>query len=199
VTKKLLKECKEYWSVNFNDRRIHETRTQFRKALIGSGFSLGQVAEIQSVGDLTSDSDQQNESDKLVWLFYCCTDELFRIDDSSVTKQPLPPDDLAKVLEVYVRARDAESYLDALEVRLGESKTSWDIYLRSLTPDLPTYLSDWLAVVLRGRLAFPRYWAELRNQLSPQSANRLAHWYLTEAKKRSHPDLKVVLPPWMSN
>src|SRR5262249_48972420 len=87
VTKKLLKECKEYWSVNFNDRRIHETRTQFRKALIGSGFSLGQVAEIQSVGDLTSDSDQQNESDKLVWLFDCCTDDLFRIDDSSVTKQ----------------------------------------------------------------------------------------------------------------
>ena len=77
------------------------------------------------------------------------------------------------------------------------STSNWDQYLRQVTPDLPTYLSDWASNNLQTPDRFRRFWAELFWVTSNREREVLRVWYEGEAKSVADPAFVLEAPEWM--
>ena len=90
----------------------------------------------------------------------------------------LQPDGLAaRALEKlqYVMGRQNQS-AENLESLSLESQTEWDVFIQSLTPDLPTNLTDFLRAI-ETQDYFEQLWASIHSELPISESHALLEWY----------------------
>ena len=78
-----------------------------------------------------------------------------------------------------------------------KSTDPWDTYIRSLTPDLPTMLFDYLSELV-GAIddRFLSLWARIVKTMPAEDISRIRGSYLEAARKAIDPGF--VLPSWMN-
>jgi hypothetical protein len=96
------------------------------------------------------------------------------------------------VANLWVQVRNPLVNFDTICVN---SNSNWDVYTRSLTPDLPTFLSDYLADLLRRTTDTRKFWSSLADAVSRQDRQSLAGWYSTSAAKLAGEPVR--LPAWL--
>jgi hypothetical protein len=85
----------------------------------------------------------------------------------------------AVLIEAWVKTS-----FDSLDLKQHNlnSVSKWDRYIRSLTPDLPSFLSDFVAAELLGARRFELFWGILRTNLESEQKRQLLGWYETAAR-----------------
>jgi hypothetical protein len=86
-----------------------------------------------------------------------------------------------KVVQAWT---NLEVGLEQIDFRFlaATSDSTWDTYLRSLTPDLPTYICDYLMVDVIGESKFEIVWQVIHHGLNPMQRNELLNWYQAAAR-----------------
>jgi hypothetical protein len=193
VVKSFMDGTDTYWNANFSDERVTRTASSFAESLGQTDISSAGRLQISSL--LTSASRGSEEATTL-WLFGALTDQLV-----SGTSSTAPPSVAGSTLPVVRSLWAARSSSDNAPERLEQaalaSETEWDRYLRSLTPDLPTFLPDWAGTALQQPDDFRRFWAQLFWVASREDRQSLRAWFETEAKKVADPGFVVKTPAWM--
>ena len=183
-----------YWGINFSPERIRASVESFTNQLLKGGLARATVGQLS---DLTSGSSRQ-ESDAAatsIWLYTALTDQLTSADSPEVPPD-LSPDALRSIVALWQASTHEDAGIE-LERSALDSASEWDCYLRELTPDLPTYLSDWVTNKLERPERFRRFWAQLFWVLAASDRQALIRWYPSEAKKLADPGFGPVLPQWM--
>lgn len=147
----------DYYLIDFSSDRIERTRENLR--LLAGTCKLSEAARTR-VEDLVADKSGRDQLEKTAWLFRSFHDELLRDEE---LEQRIKP--------VLARSRSKFSFADDLnfeEVCL-HSSTTWDNYIKSLTPELPASLAH---LVSTGLLAIAEL-ADVLKQLTTVQRERL--------------------------
>ena len=161
----------QYWNASFSSDRVNSTRKFLADGLGKYASDTSSAPLLLSVDLHTEDPSQGfNES----WAIDFLNRNLF---DDSEDKFATPPldiaitDKLSCIIAEFGAARVSYSKL------ARESATNWDRYLRSLTPDLPTYLADFLSTELMPQLEIFTLWRHIRERLTTAEFLKLLAWY----------------------
>jgi hypothetical protein len=178
VVSQILSGATEYWLTSFSDERREETRAMFESLAKKSGAEEA-VAETAKEWFEMFDEDLKAGS-----LFEILTGDL--LSDNVIEDGPLPCSDIRAVV---ARAREEQDFTEIDFNKLcTSSKSSWDRYMRELTPELPTSLSDTLLIFLRTR-SFKALWTSIEGKLTPEQREELTSWYRAAAKLRAKRDI----------
>ncbi|HEX7286558.1 MAG TPA: hypothetical protein VF532_10265 [Candidatus Angelobacter sp.] len=119
--------AEEYWLISFSEERVRATR----EAVLALAGRCGlDAASAERLNDLCRERPQREEREKTAWLFRMVLAEL--AGDNSLTPE---------VRLVLENADGTFQFDDKFHAQSG-----WDRRIRDLTPDLPTFLSDWISV-----------------------------------------------------
>jgi len=190
VVKKMMSGADVYWNVSFSPDRLARTKSDLIDGCIASGADKSLIECIKTVAsdELTSSYDSTSSS-----MLALMTDQLARAPGA---------DDLLEIDVELKRAiqnlwtNDGRSDIDFEQICLS-STDSWDAYTRSLTPDLPMMLADYLSGlldVIDDR--FLSLWSRIVKTMPIQDVSRIRSSYLKAAHKTIDPDF--ALPMWMT-
>lgn len=155
-------EPKTYWHTNFSTERLKETERLFNLALQSC------KVEISSFGPKEDSLTEFGRSLSLLTMPI--------IND----KQETLPFELSRPDTVQVLIEHGHLLCFGLRhfcENCIETDTEWDKYLRSLTPDLPTYCSDFAFDKLRID-EFMIFWQMVCKSLNSEQVDELISWYL---------------------
>lgn len=165
----LLTGVSDYWSITFDSERVDRTRSALYEATQKYQADDGVLKRIQEVvlGNEVSPA-ERDES----WLLSSLTEMLMsgQVDGSSATLSSNVVDRLK------ARWASLEQVSPALRRRCLDSTSEWDIYVRSLTPGLPTFLADFAQEIV-GTDRFRTFWAIAKADLMPAEREQLIAWY----------------------
>jgi hypothetical protein len=182
-----------YWNIDLSQQRVARTVHSFSKALRDSGLSSTAVTQML---DLFAEKQTDVEAvATTLWLFSALSDQL--ISSNSTGSRPEVSANTLRVVRSMWQASARDAASEEFERTALASQSEWDRYLRSLTPDLPTYLSDWAAQNLKNADRFQRFWAQLFWITSATDRRILQNWYQAEAGKLADPSFSPMLPQWM--
>jgi hypothetical protein len=187
----MMKDRATYWNVDFNDERTARTERIFLESLhaIG-GTTMAQIRDL-----LANDEAASKELATTLWLFGALCDQ-FAATGSTIDVPGLDHPARKTIRTLWMSSAEAAN-ANELEQAALTSTTQWDSYLRNLTPDLQTSLSDWAAVHLRQPDRFRRFWAHLFWLISARDRQRLLEWLTVEAKSLADPAFELAIPDWM--
>lgn len=173
-------EGESYFCTSFAESRTRETMTLLDSLLKKSNVDLPIIHE--------SNKSCTEEHSTEEWLLASITTELLsRLDDAN------PPDLDRETLNVIASAWDVTSFElenDPLEEACRDSSTSWDQYIRSLTPGLPTYLSDFYNVHIACS-RFQAAWRIIMHRLRTDQTNKLVRFYKSVAMDLAQQDIDL--------
>jgi hypothetical protein len=190
VVKKMMSGADVYWNVSFSPDRLARTKSDLIDGCMASGADKPLIDCIKTVAsdELTSSYDSTSSS-----MLALMTDQLARAPGA---------DDLFEIDVELKReiqnlwSNDGCSDIDFEQICLS-STDSWDAYTRSLTPDLPMMLADYLSGlldVIDDR--FLSLWSRIVKTMPVQDVSRIRSGYLKAAHKIVDPDF--ALPMWMT-
>lgn len=152
IVRGFVKQATSYYNIDFSEERFEATRGAFRKLSVRVGFQ-GDNKESGWKFELAS-LDDRHQLETASWLF------------NSVRERLLADGDLErKVRETLQEVKETHSNMPNFGQLCVESQSEWDAYIRSLTPELPNSLADWVAVSLIPSLEL---WQVLRHLNSTQ-------------------------------
>src|SRR5579864_6586554 len=194
VTRRLIGSVYLYWNIDFSEQRITDTKRSFADRVKAAGIAeAGREQILELLDDKTR---EQDEAATTLWLFGALLDQL-----SSGSPSANPPhiadDALRTIGSLWANRSSTMDVSDQLERAVLSASTEWDRYLRNLTPDLPTYLSDWASNRLRKPDDVRRFWAELFWVIPANDRLRLRRWLESESAKLADPGFVVISPGWM--
>jgi len=181
-----------YWNTNFSEQRVSRTVSSFIEGMKGTG--LNNAGRMQIAGLLAKSKGEAGTT--TLWLFGALTDQLVS-GAPSMTPPKVAATTLPIVRSLWASGSVPDDISDQLERAACASNTEWDRYLRELTPDLPTFLSDWAANALQRPDNFRRFWAQLFWVISKEDRQSLRQWFESEATKVADPSFVVATPDWM--
>lgn len=151
-----------YYLTSFSKARIAETAKLFTEALVDAGCSCPHLFL----------PDDATATVKLLALLGQITDGLLagNFNDGF----PLLPVVLRKSIESSNYATSFEDF--DFEDLCVSSDTPWDLYLRSLSPELPTAVSDYLHLLI-GQVEFIRLWNYLLKNHTKEELQTIQNWY----------------------
>ena len=178
IVKQIMGSAKDYYLTVFSNTRLNQTRSMFN-ALLGN-VRLGEGA-INRINLLTSAEADPRLDDGLRWLLTHITDLL--LDESPLIKQhELNPAIKQRLQNVCDQSGLFDSDTVDFEELCLDSRSEWDEYVKNLTPELPTTLSDYLeAEILRGD-RFEIIWTTIQTEVSPTEQQELMSWYRAVAR-----------------
>ena len=151
-----------YWNAHFNPERMQSTERALLQA-----FSEESAAS-RALKSILRGSVSQDETPN-VWLLSSMTEMLIASGDDT-----LP----AKVIENAHHAwQMAQGQVRNWCDICMRSQSGWDETIKNLTPDLPCWLADFVAVGLQSVDVFGMYWSELAGIVSFSERNELVRWY----------------------
>jgi hypothetical protein len=127
IVNRMVEEAEEYWLISFSEERVRATR---EAVLTLAGRCGLDAASAERLNDLCRERPARDEREKTAWLFCTVLPEL--AGDNLLTPE---------VRLVLENANGSFQFDEKFQPRSG-----WDRRIRDLTPDLPTYLSDWISV-----------------------------------------------------
>ena len=136
IVHEVMNGATNYYQINFSDERLQATRQSIRDLARKCG--LGESSEM-NLEDLVDSRPERDQFYKGAWLFRALANNL--ADDDQLD---------APTKLVLERTRRQHSVMDDLDFQqlCSRSNSAWDNYTRSLTPELPTSLADFLSVDL---------------------------------------------------
>jgi hypothetical protein len=182
-----------YWNIDLSQQRVAQTVDSFSKGLRDNGLSTTAVAQILDL--FTEKQTDVEAAATMLWLLSALSDQL--ISSNSTESRPEVAAETLQVVQSMWQASVRDATSEELERSALASQSEWDRYLRCLTPDLPTYLSDWAAQNLKNADRFQRFWAQLFWVTSATDRQILRDWYQAEARKLADPSFSPILPQWM--
>lgn len=175
----LLGTSESFWNANFDPQRFELARTALAGA-IANGARVDAGESFQHDGQLLA--------------------LIGAVLEASVSEEELDAElssEVASVIRQCVHKHSAFSSLVDFELAAKRSSSDWDGYLRSLTPDLPTYLSDFASEHV-GMEGFGSIWAQLVTQLSPRELGMLASWLGRQASVLV-PEATLEIQGWLQH
>jgi hypothetical protein len=138
IVHEVMNGANNYYHINFSDERLRATRQSIRD--LAKKCRLSESSEM-SLEDLVDSRPDREQFYKGAWLFQTLAKSL--VDDDQLD---------ATTKLVFERTRRKHSVMDDLDFEqlCSRSNSAWDNYTRSLTPELPTSLADFLSVDLVG-------------------------------------------------
>jgi hypothetical protein len=167
IVKDMIGEATEYYHIDFSDERCERTRRQFEQLALRCNVGNSALERMSFLADL----DKSSIDMATRWLFVMITNELLRnsLPDGATPNQVVR----TKVTEIASHwDTDEEDFEDLC---LG-SQSTWDQYLRTLSPGLPTKLPDYVSSIhATDRFEFLR--ARLSTMTSDQERREILGWY----------------------
>jgi hypothetical protein len=186
-------EDREYWLTDFSMERHSQTYDLFFLAVEESrvGVAFAATAKLLLTGPVASERDRS-----AAWFLGRLTQELVK-RSASVDQEPLSPEIVQRVVEVWSGLKPAEVNLKRLEVA---SDSDWDLQLRFVLPDRSKYsppqergiLSSFATGIIKPT-AFVRFWDSVTRKLSSSERSTLADWYISTAVNR----VPFKTPSWL--
>jgi hypothetical protein len=188
IVKGMMGNASQYYNISFGEPRKQETVRLLRELLAKSDVGEDFKSRMEEIlyGPTARFEDSQS-----AWLIAELTGHIATRTYSAVECR-LPPEIVRTVSE---RWRASETRLPNFEGLNLSSDSSWDVYIRELTPDLPTTLSDLVLVQLITPQRFFLFWQSMKAELSNEQRAELINWYRDAAKRQSGHDLR--LPTWV--
>jgi hypothetical protein len=136
IVHEVMNGATNYYHINFSDERLRATRQSIRD--LAKKCRLGESAEM-SLENLVDSRPERDQFYKGAWLFRTLANNLANDDQLD-----------APTKLVLERTRNKLAVMDELDFEqlCSRSNSIWDNYIRSLTPELPTSLTDFLSVDL---------------------------------------------------
>jgi hypothetical protein len=136
IVHEVMNGATNYYHINLSDERLQATRQSIRD--LARKCRVGESSEM-SLEDLVDSRPEREQFYKGAWLFRTLANHLANDDQLDPTTK--------LVLE---RTRRKHAVMDDIDFQqlCSRSNSAWDNYSRSLTPELPTSLADFLSVDL---------------------------------------------------
>jgi hypothetical protein len=186
IVRQIMSDAEQYWLTSFSEERVEETSSMLQALLRKCGAAKPTIDRINASSARKADDSRT----KAEWLIVQMT-TLLLANSPQVDSSQLNP----SIREALAGARDTWNQRDLDEVDFEElclnSKSEWDQYIKGLTPDLPTMLSDYLNEILEGD-KFSRLWGFVNGSLDSRQKHELLAWYRTTAKSLT--DRELALP-----
>lgn len=190
IVKKIMAESSTYWNVSFSKDRRMKTESDLIACFVDACVAQASIDQIRAILNNESMNSYDSSASSMLAVM---TDQLVNASK---------PDE---AFEIDVRLKDAirllwsENYINDIDFEklCLSSADSWDIYMRSLTPDLPMMLSDYL-LELMGVVddKFLSLWSCIVRTMPPKDISHIRSGYLEAARKAIGPDF--LLPSWMN-
>ena len=164
IVQQVMSGATQYWDIDFGVERVKKTRSML-DAL------LNKCKQPQSAVDRISrliSGDESPIDDGTRWLLVSMTEQLL---DGSVPAPALNAEIKEALRQVWI---DSDS-IDFTELCLA-SRSNWDQYLRTITPDLPTTLADYVSAIAN-QSKFEILWGFVNAKLTPKARHELFSWY----------------------
>jgi hypothetical protein len=136
IVHEVMNGATDFYCINRSDERLEATRQSIRA--LAKECRLGESAKMR-LGDLVDSRPERDQFYKGAWLFRVLIDNLVKDDQLDAT-----------IRLVLGRRRNKHAAMNDLDFEQlsSRSNTAWDNYIRSLTPEVPTSLSNFLLVDL---------------------------------------------------
>jgi hypothetical protein len=184
IVHQILSGEEDYYLVSFSDQRKTETRATLESLLRNCGAPESVHGVVNRWAALTDDE---------LTAAWICND--FTTDTLSGNSRNGDPKLDARIVAALAASRknyNIETY-EFLQVSLA-SLSTWDAYIRGITPEQPTALADNLAAVLRYQ-RLEELWNSTKARLTVAQKDQLVSWYHEMAKARGRRD---IVPAFLS-
>jgi hypothetical protein len=173
IVRQIVSGAEQYWLASFSIERIRETSARIERLL-----ECSKVREpaARRITELAASRPMSVVDDKTAWLLLSITQMLC---DNSIGEGAgsLAPSAREILVKAYSACQaDPE---DFEEENLG-SETQWDLYIRRLTPDLPTRLSDYVSTCILKQSEFETVLNLVRAAVTPDQRESILNWYRAE-------------------
>jgi hypothetical protein len=192
TVKKFMKNSESFWFRGHSPNQFIERKSDFINGLLRSGLREKGINRL-FVALLEAGARESHEESGTQWLFAMITNSL-RNGDPAFTTDTLQLPLRKKLSDALVKAK-VFPQLDFETANLS-SVTHWDKYVRNLTLDLPSMLSDYVAGFTIGG-EFKQFWCALIRDLNAVQTKELLTWYINAAKQLADPGFVPHLPAWM--
>jgi hypothetical protein len=174
-------DAQEYWLTDFTPERLAKSRTLLINGLLEREVPAGVVSAVERFlrgENPTIDGPTQ-------WLVVRLTEQL--ISGESSVRLDLPAAAQQALKEAWSRCQEVDLEWDEL---CRQSRSSWDAYTRSLTPDLPLWLA-YSASDFANQPEFGCLWEFVQTALSNEERKQLLRWYHTAAESLTDNPLRL--------
>lgn len=185
-----------YWDISFDEQRERKTKKNFVDDLTRKGIQPETSTRLVNALTSAINNDSRDVA-TTIWLFQMIC-EMLREKDHGISAELLDFEILQKLRQELNSQKEAVAPIDFESVAF-ESETEWDKNLRAMTPDLPTFLSDFANSNLQTASEFKLLWCSLANKLSNHQRKSLVAWLIAESRKLADPGFEFELPTWMSS
>ena len=187
IVKQIVCGAKEYWLTDFSDKRAERTHAMLQNVLRKCGVDETVMKRVEV---LVEEGGESRINDGTGWLLVVITKEL--LENSLAGSPPLSPAIKGPLARAWAEVTNTDfEKLDFEELCLA-STSLWDTYTRSLTPDLPTLLADFVKLTAMRR-DFDLLWTAINAHLSEDQRRELVDWYRVVGQSMTGEPLE--LPP----
>lgn len=184
-----------YWNISFSKKRLQGTTTHFTNMLKMTYFSDKKIDKLYQYIKNATDTDESEKT--TLWLFGMLTEALLA-EDTTLSALKINQKKIEIIKEEALKESNKKRYYNFEKLALA-STTSWDKYLRNLTPDLPTYLSDYAENYLANFDIFRMFWFRISKRLNKSDLKVLIKWYIKNSLVIADSEVNLKLPIWMVN
>lgn len=185
VKQQIMVKVGEYWHTDFSAERLKKTALMLQTCL--DNCHIDKLA-VDRVNALIAQKKATPVDENVRWTFIHLT-QLLSQDAPEIKNLKLDPASKEAILNAWERCNQYLSEIDFQELCLS-SQTEWDRYLRSATPDLPTYLSDYVSTITATRDKFEFLWEFIKRHLSSTQQKEVLSWYRQAAQSWSGSDME---------
>jgi len=136
IVKRMVDGASDYYHINFSEKRIERTRNDARK--LATNCIVHQASSF-NLEELIGSNPCREEFNRTAWLFQSLIDTL--VGDAKLD---------AEIRRILENSRHELTQVDSGELASACSRADsvWDKFVRGLTPELPTSLSDFVSTDL---------------------------------------------------
>jgi hypothetical protein len=190
IVKGIIGSAVEYYHVSFSAERLQSTVEHIEKLMKRCQLDRAAVDRVNELIAVDERSDFDTEG--LMWILYSLTEKLLATDSNI--------EDVLLDREIRRAVEQAHSKFGLNQVNFQElslnSASRWDGYIRTLTPDLPTFLADYASEQLLAGGSFVEIWRYLSDVLTTKQQDELRMWYRKTAHDYMGLDAHLWPAPW---
>jgi hypothetical protein len=178
IVTQMVDGASDYYQINFSEKRIERTRIDARK--LATKCIVHQASSF-NLGELIGSNPRREELNRTAWLFQSLIDML--VGDTKLD---------AEIRRILENSRHGPTLVDSGELASAclRADSVWDKFVRGLTPELPTSLSDFVSTDLAANALLNH----ILKQLTQSQKKTLFSRFIAGAKSVSGVAVDVTWP-----
>jgi hypothetical protein len=183
IVEQFMSNAKEYWHISFAPGRVERTRSMLESLLRKTSLPESTAGILMA---LASAERAETEDMGMDFVMFALTERL-----QTITAEADSVYLSAEVREIVTEiSAKSEAEVDWEQLCLS-SATTWDRYLKGITPEQPTALADFLIAEVLVK-SFQPLWAKVTAKLNAKQQGELIDWYRASAKSIMGLDLSTL-------